>query len=131
MKLLGKTRYAMRQSGFPPHSCGGLIEAEPDAPASYPARAVFPRIRAGASLKRDPARLVPPVPLVFPRIRAGASLKQARQAVVGVRDGGFPPHSCGGLIEAVDPRARADVPFAVFPRIRAGASLKHRRAEPA
>ena len=36
----------------------------------------------------------------FPRIRAGASLKPGFVVVHVVVDRGFPPHSCGGLIEA-------------------------------
>ena len=36
---------------------------------------VFPRIRAGASLKRGVHRVLDEQPQVFPRIRAGASLK--------------------------------------------------------
>ena len=39
---------------FPPHSCGGLIEATSRCRRMSASRVVFPRIRAGASLKRKP-----------------------------------------------------------------------------
>ena len=38
---------------------------------------------------------------------------------------GFPPHSCGGLIEALKVGDCFCWSSPVFPRIRAGASLKH------
>ena len=37
---------------------------------------------------------------VFPRIRAGASLKPLLTVEIDWDIAGFPPHSCGGLIEA-------------------------------
>ena len=37
---------------------------------------------------------------VFPRIRAGASLKRLGLGLAALPAVGFPPHSCGGLIEA-------------------------------
>ena len=61
---------------------------------------VFPRIRAGASLKLFRANCNNQRRCVFPRIRAGASLKQrdvGGEPRIAAR---FPPHSCGGLIEA-------------------------------
>ena len=84
---------------FPPHSCGGLIEATHVAVDERHPLGVFPRIRAGASLKHQRAVAGVAAGAVFPRIRAGASLKQGADR----RRGGS---------------AR------VFPRIRAGASLK-------
>ena len=39
--------------------------------------------------------------VVFPRIRAGASLKRDNYESTFRSIGRFPPHSCGGLIEAV------------------------------
>ena len=55
---------------------------------------------------------LPPVPVVrryvFPRIRAGASLKVSRRAHEHRKSLGFPPHSCGGLIEGTAPTARPD-----------------------
>ena len=62
---------------------------------------------------------------VFPRIRAGASLKPHQIAERRHQLQGFPPHSCGGLIEAIFRRGMAVRACLVFPRIRAGASLKH------
>ena len=74
---------------------------------------VFPRIRAGASLKLLGKRSKDVSNGVFPRIRAGASLKlrvDRPPPQVVLR---FPPHSCGGLIEAGHPHVIApeDAPF--------------------
>ena len=61
---------------------------------------------------------------VFPRIRAGASLKLLRPLPKRAGPPRFPPHSCGGLIEAALSRNPMNYCCGVFPRIRAGASLK-------
>ena len=61
---------------------------------------VFPRIRAGASLKQLRLGGGGGGVRVFPRIRAGASLKRIRDIDVPPPSPRFPPHSCGGLIEA-------------------------------
>ena len=63
-------------AGFPPHSCGGLIEAMTWQPPSPSGWGVFPRIRAGASLKQVVLLFHMKRGVVFPRIRAGASLKR-------------------------------------------------------
>ena len=64
--------------------------------------------------------------VVFPRIRAGASLKPVVTYPTGAELASFPPHSCGGLIEATTATPPPGRRAAVFPRIRAGASLKRR-----
>ena len=76
MKRVPSVLVQLNNHSFPPHSCGGLIEATEVCEMEYHFDAVFPRIRAGASLKL--------------RVHEG----RVR------RHHGFPPHSCGGLIEA-------------------------------
>ena len=65
---------------FPPHSCGGLIEAGYCVEIHSVCPPVFPRIRAGASLKQRLQTVREARVGVFPRIRAGASLKQNIQS---------------------------------------------------
>ena len=62
---------------------GPLIEGRTRREDVQQGRRVFPRIRAGASLKGFFLKRKMPVLVVFPRIRAGASLKgrHDRQAV--------------------------------------------------
>ena len=100
MKLAPLIAPRTLQPCFPPHSCGGLIEAPETAEKEARACLVFPRIRAGASLKQQRAAVAGGDAEVFPRIRAGASLKQGGRAALAVLPRCFPPHSCGGLIEA-------------------------------
>ena len=51
-------------------------------------------------MKRDAWPVVGAAFVVFPRIRAGASLKHRRVSDGRGAAARFPPHSCGGLIEA-------------------------------
>ena len=78
--------------GFPPHSCGGLIEAKGTVARLADGTPVFPRIRAGASLKHGrAARGVHRERQVFPRIRAGASLKRDGAKLIPAQYAWFSP----------------------------------------
>ena len=95
------------------------------SPAFVRGAGVFPRIRAGASLKPTWASHSQTLARCFPPHSCGGLIEAVwffgpdRRGVLG-----FPPHSCGGLIEAGLLAALLELRLDVFPRIRAGASLK-------
>ena len=64
----------------------------------------------------------------FPPHSCGGLIEARRPRAGLARFSRFPPHSCGGLIEARAPQGAEDERAGVFPRIRAGASLKRRAA---
>ena len=85
---------------FPRIRAGASLKHVPGVRSKAAPFAVFPRIRAGASLKQGLHHVHQRAGPVFPRIRAGASLKQPLAVAQRHAVHRFPPHSCGGLIEA-------------------------------
>ena len=79
------------RTSFPPHSCGGLIEArdflgEPQWCARFPPHSCGGLIEAICS-----SEYLKAIPNVFPRIRAGASLKLVLRAMQLRLQLGFSP----------------------------------------